>query len=57
MLMYQKSWILMLKRHSETYFSFMNVTSPAEGRKLLANLRVEVFVFKRIIGKLLFLQA
>lgn len=47
----------MLKRHSETYFSFMNVTSPTEGRKLLANLRVEVFVFNRIIGKLLFLQA
>lgn len=49
--------ILMLKRHPETYFSFMNVSSSTEGRKLFTNVRVEVFFFNRIILKLLCLQA
>lgn len=49
--------ILMLKRHSETHFSFMNKSNPIEGRKLLTNVRVDVFFFNRIIWKLLCLQA
>lgn len=53
---YVSEVILMLKRPSPI-FRFMNVSSPTEGRKLLTNVRVEVFFFSRIIQKLLYLQA